>query len=111
MLQAEPPPKAVKVIISKRVPLTGEELKAYEELQNRIKKEEALKASSAKEEDARSTLAGGDAVSDPMAIESGNGIASSEGIFVHFFSYELQTLNHGEGILPCARITSQAYKL
>ena len=39
MLQADPPPKAVKVVVSKRVALVGEELIAYEEEQNRIKKE------------------------------------------------------------------------
>ncbi|KAH9316524.1 hypothetical protein KI387_025151, partial [Taxus chinensis] len=78
MLQAEPPPKAVKVTVSKRVPLTGEELKAYEEQQDRIKKEEALKASSAKEEDARASLVGGDTTSDPMIIDSAGGLVSSE---------------------------------
>ena len=37
-LQAEPPPKVVKVTMSQRIPLTGEELKAYEEEQ-RLKAE------------------------------------------------------------------------
>ncbi|KAK7279800.1 hypothetical protein RJT34_24858 [Clitoria ternatea] len=37
MLQVDPPSKAVKVVVSKRVPLVGEELIAYEEEQNRIK--------------------------------------------------------------------------
>lgn len=32
-LQAEPPPKIVKVTMSKKIPLTGEELQAYEEEQ------------------------------------------------------------------------------
>ncbi|KAA8539926.1 hypothetical protein F0562_026618 [Nyssa sinensis] len=45
MLQADPPPKAVKVTMSKRVPLVGEELAAYKDEQKRIKKEEALKVS------------------------------------------------------------------
>ncbi|KAL9259985.1 Cleavage and polyadenylation specificity factor subunit 2-like protein [Drosera capensis] len=49
MLQADPPPKAVKVTMSQRVPLVGEELAAYEEEQNR-KKEEELKASIKEEE-------------------------------------------------------------
>ncbi|KNA25356.1 hypothetical protein SOVF_007240 [Spinacia oleracea] len=52
MLQADPPPKAVKITLSKRVPLVGEELAAYEEEQNR-KKEEALKASQIKEEEVK----------------------------------------------------------
>ncbi len=32
-LQAEPPPKIVKVTMSQKIPLTGEELHAYEEEQ------------------------------------------------------------------------------
>lgn len=32
-LQAEPPPKVVKVAMSQRIPLVGDELKAYEEEQ------------------------------------------------------------------------------
>jgi hypothetical protein len=32
-LQAEPPPKIVKVTMSQKIPLTGEELQAYEEEQ------------------------------------------------------------------------------
>lgn len=79
MLQAEPPPKAVKVTVSKRVPLTGEELRAYEEEQSRIKKEEALKASNAKEEDAKSSQVGVDAILDPMVIDSAPGLVPSEG--------------------------------
>ncbi|KAJ6851686.1 cleavage and polyadenylation specificity factor subunit 2 [Iris pallida] len=38
MLQVDPPPKAVKVIMSKRVPLVGDELIAFEEAKERIKK-------------------------------------------------------------------------
>ncbi|GLJ14052.1 hypothetical protein SUGI_0224770 [Cryptomeria japonica] len=87
MLQAEPPPKAVKVTVSKRVPLSGEELKAYEEEQSRIKKEEALKASSAKEEDARASLVGGDATSDPMIIDTAGGLVSSEGASPRLWGY------------------------
>ncbi|KAF5480422.1 hypothetical protein F2P56_001174 [Juglans regia] len=68
ILQADPPPKAVKVIMSKRVPLVGEELIAYEEEQNRIKKEETLKAALIKEESKASH--GADVnVSDPMVID------------------------------------------
>lgn len=32
-LQAEPPPKIVKVTMSQKIPLTGEELQAYEDEQ------------------------------------------------------------------------------
>ncbi|GAB2227713.1 hypothetical protein Droror1_Dr00009540 [Drosera rotundifolia] len=49
MLQVDPPPKAVKVTMSQRVPLVGEELAAYEEERNR-KKEEEFKASLKEEE-------------------------------------------------------------
>jgi hypothetical protein len=89
MLQTEPPPKAVKVTVSKRVPLTGEELRAYEEEQNRIRKEEALKASNVKEEDAKSSLVGGDAISDPMVIDSAPGLVPSEGIIMIFLCFLL----------------------
>ncbi|CAL4993750.1 unnamed protein product [Urochloa decumbens] len=44
MLQMDPPPRAVKVTMSNRIPLVGDELKAFEEEQVRIKKEEMLKA-------------------------------------------------------------------
>ncbi|XP_059667087.1 cleavage and polyadenylation specificity factor subunit 2 [Cornus florida] len=70
MLQADPPPKAVKVTMSKRVPLVGEELATYEEEQNRIKKEEALKASLIKEEDSKASHASHPTVGDPMVIDS-----------------------------------------
>ncbi|KAH7538031.1 cleavage and polyadenylation specificity factor subunit 2 isoform X1 [Ziziphus jujuba] len=70
MLQADPPPKAVKVTMSKRVPLVGEELIAYEEEQNRIKKEEALKASIIKEEESKASHGADDNTSDPMVIDA-----------------------------------------
>ncbi|CAN6461690.1 unnamed protein product [Victoria cruziana] len=77
MLQVDPPPKAVKVTLSKRVPLVGEELRAYEEEQSRIKKEEALKAS-LKEDDLK---ASSEVVqSDPMVIDSTKGTTLSEAI-------------------------------
>lgn len=80
MLQADPPPKAVKMTMSKRVPLVGDELIAYEEEQNRIRKEEALKASLMKEEESK-TLHGADInTSDPMIIDAGNSNPSPEGI-------------------------------
>ncbi|XP_068645532.1 cleavage and polyadenylation specificity factor subunit 2 [Aristolochia californica] len=76
MLQVDPPPKAVKVIMRKRVPLVGEELISYEEEQNR-KKEEALKASLVKQEDAKVTQ-GSDNVADPMVIDAPSGPVSSD---------------------------------
>ena len=80
MLQADPPPKAVKVTMSKRVPLVGDELLAYEEEQNRIKKEEAMKASIIKEEESKAVRAS-ENVGDPMVIDASNTQASQEGIF------------------------------
>lgn len=68
MLQVDPPPKAVKVTMSKRVPLVGDELKAYEEEQERIRKQEALKASLIKEE-LRASQGSDAIVSDPMVID------------------------------------------
>ncbi|KAK1260114.1 Cleavage and polyadenylation specificity factor subunit 2 [Acorus gramineus] len=70
MLQADPPPKAVKVTMSKRVPLVGEELKAYEEEQERIKKEEALKASIAKEEELKASRVPDTNLGDPMVVDT-----------------------------------------
>ncbi|ERM95057.1 cleavage and polyadenylation specificity factor subunit 2 [Amborella trichopoda] len=79
MLQVDPPPKVVKVTMHKRVPLVGEELKAYEEEQNRIKKEEALKASLSKEDDLKASCIVPDkSLSDPMVIDSAGGLISSE---------------------------------
>lgn len=72
MLQADPPPKAVKVNVSKRVPLVGEELIAYEEEQNRIKREEALKASLIKEEESKASHGTDTNISDPMVIDASN---------------------------------------
>ena len=86
MLQADPPPKAVKVTMSKRVPLVGDELATYEEEQNRIKKEEALKASTIKEEE---TSHGSDlTVPDPMVIDASNIHASSDGISHYFIDIQ-----------------------
>lgn len=72
MLQADPPPKAVKVTMSKRVPLVGEELIAYEEEQNRIKREEALKATLIKEEESQASHGTDVNMSDPMVIDASN---------------------------------------
>jgi cleavage and polyadenylation specificity factor subunit 2 len=80
MLQADPPPKAVKVTVSKRVPLVGEELVAYEEEQNRIKKEEALKASLMKEEELKASQGADNNTIDAMVIDTGNNQPSPEGM-------------------------------
>lgn len=81
MLQADPPPKAVKVTISKRVPLVGEELAAYEEEQERIKREEALKASLSKEEEMKASHGSDNQLGDPMVIDTAPP-ASSDGILL-----------------------------
>lgn len=78
ILQADPPPKAVKVTMSKRVPLVGEELIAYEEEQNRIKKEEALKASLIKEEEAKASHGADIDTSDPMIVDTSNTHTSAD---------------------------------
>ncbi|XP_047974460.1 cleavage and polyadenylation specificity factor subunit 2 [Salvia hispanica] len=91
VLQSDPPPKAVKVTMSKRIPLVGEELAAYEEEQNRKRKEEALKATLIKEEESRATLGSEQAVGDPMIIDakikqpSSNGAALQHGAFKDVF--------------------------
>lgn len=79
MLQADPPPKAVKVTMSKRVPLVGDELIAYEEEQNRLK-EEALKASLSKVEEPKASHGLENSSSDPMVIDTNNAHASPDGI-------------------------------
>lgn len=87
MLQADPPPKAVKVTMSRRVPLVGEELIAYEEEQTRLKKEEALKASLVKEEESKASLGPDNNLSgDPMVIDANNANASADGTFIHFLA-------------------------
>jgi cleavage and polyadenylation specificity factor subunit 2 len=72
MLQADPPPKAVKMTMSRRVPLVGDELIAYEEEQKRLKREEELKASLIKEEESKVSHGPDNNLSDPMVIDSGN---------------------------------------
>lgn len=79
MLQADPPPKAVKVTMSERVLLVGEELKAYEEEQIRIKKEEATRASLTKEEDLKASHVSDIDAGDPMVIDVSNVHPSSDG--------------------------------
>lgn len=93
MLQADPPPKAVKVVVSKRVPLVGEELIAYEEEQNRIKKE-ALKASLMKEEELKTSHGSDNNNSDPMVVDSGNNHVPPEGM--------MSSINYfGDILLKC----------
>lgn len=89
MLQVDPPPKAVKVTMSKRIPLVGDELKAYEEEQERIKKEEAIKASHVKEEELKASHGSNAKASDPMLIDASSSRKSANGIlwiniFVNF---------------------------
>ena len=83
MLQADPPPKAVKATISKRVPLVGEELAAYEEEQNR-KKEEALRASLVKEEESNAAHSADPSMNDPMVVDSRDTQGSSDGKFIYY---------------------------
>lgn len=90
MLQADPPPKAVKVTVSKRVPLVGDELIAYEEEQNRIKKEEALKASLIKAEELKASHGADSNTSDPMVIDTGNNLVAPEGVCcINYFGANL----------------------
>lgn len=70
MLQSAPPPKFVKVTMSKRVPLAGEELIAYEEEQNRLKREEALRVCLVKEEETKASHGSDDNTSDLMVIDT-----------------------------------------
>lgn len=86
MLQADPPPKAVKVTMSRRVPLVGEELIAYEEEQNRLKKEEALKATLIKEEELKVSH-GPDNLIDPMVIDDNNTHPSLDAVGSHGGGY------------------------
>ena len=87
MLQVDPPPKAVKVTMSKRVPLVGDELKAYEEEQECIKKEEVLKASISKEKELKASHESNAKASDPMVVDASSSRKSSNGIrWPHFFA-------------------------
>ncbi|CAN4087744.1 unnamed protein product [Withania somnifera] len=70
VLQSDPPPKAVKVTMSRRIPLVGEELAAYEEEQERIKRDEALKATLVKEEESKASVGVDVVTSDPMVIDA-----------------------------------------
>ncbi|XP_009605985.1 cleavage and polyadenylation specificity factor subunit 2 isoform X3 [Nicotiana tomentosiformis] len=77
ILQSNPPPKAVKVTMSRRIPLVGEELAAYEEEQNRIKREEALRATLVKEEESKALIGAEVITGDPMVIDANVTHASS----------------------------------
>ncbi|CAM0948434.1 unnamed protein product [Alopecurus aequalis] len=77
MLQVDTPPKAVKVTVSKRIPLVGDELKAYEEEQERIKKEEALKASLSKEEELKASHGSNAKATDLMVVDASSSRKSS----------------------------------
>ncbi|KAL5744627.1 hypothetical protein ACOSQ2_027743 [Xanthoceras sorbifolium] len=83
LLQADPPPKAVKVTMSTRVPLVGEELIAYEEEQNRLKKEEALKASLIKEEESKASHGPDNDLNDPMIVDTNNAHAPLDVVDPH----------------------------
>uniref|UniRef100_A0ACD5TG03 Uncharacterized protein n=1 Tax=Avena sativa TaxID=4498 RepID=A0ACD5TG03_AVESA len=87
MLQVDPPPKAVKLTMSKRIPLVGEELKAYEEEQERVKKEEALKASLSKEELKASHAKASDTmvVDASLSCKSSNDVGGSVDILIDGF--------------------------
>ncbi|XP_052209031.1 cleavage and polyadenylation specificity factor subunit 2 isoform X2 [Diospyros lotus] len=87
MLQADPPPKAVKVTMSKRVPLVGDELAAYEEEQNRIKKEEALKASLVKEEESKASHGSDDIMGDAMVVDASSTRTLSDVVGRHSGAY------------------------
>ncbi|GMH08982.1 hypothetical protein Nepgr_010822 [Nepenthes gracilis] len=78
MLQADPPPKAVKVTMSKKGSFGREELAAFEEEQNR-KKEEALKASLSKEEELKASYGLDPNKGDPMVIDAHDTQGLSDG--------------------------------
>ncbi|KAK4350851.1 hypothetical protein RND71_030164 [Anisodus tanguticus] len=83
ILQSDPPPKAVKVIMSRRIPLVGEELAAYEEEQNKIKREEALKATLVKEEESKASVGAEVVTSDSMVIDTNVTHPSSNAAGLH----------------------------
>lgn len=93
MLQVDPPPKAVKVMMSKRVPLAGDELKAYEEEQERLKKEEAKKAVLIKEEEVKVPDEVEANLPNPMEIDTSTCV-SSDGMLVYLFLSTVYTISH-----------------
>lgn len=60
--------------------MVGEELAAYEEEQNRIKREEALKATLVKEEESKASVGAEVVTSDSMVIDTNVTHPSSNGI-------------------------------
>ncbi|KAH7429674.1 hypothetical protein KP509_09G061000 [Ceratopteris richardii] len=79
MVQTEPVPKFVKVTMSKKVPLTGEELKAYEEEQSRLSKEARQNVMKSEEENKASQVAGHSGVSSDLTMtEAGTAPTQSE---------------------------------
>lgn len=58
-LQTEPAPKVVKVTVSRKVPLTGDELKAYEEEQSRLSKEALQNTIKVHEEESKASQSAG----------------------------------------------------
>lgn len=107
MLQADPPPKAVKVTVSKRVPLAGDELLAYEEEQNR-KKEEALKASLLKEEQSKASHGTDNDTGDPMIIDASSN-ASPDGTMICSFVERANFLQLGIMIIQTVYLNWQRY--
>ncbi|RLM59025.1 hypothetical protein C2845_PM18G04780 [Panicum miliaceum] len=90
----DPPPRAVKVTMSKRVPLVGDELKAYEEEQVQIEKEEMLKDRLVKEGELKASDALNAKAFDPVAIDAssfrkssnaGSRLIGNMGILIHGF--------------------------
>ncbi|KAM0070739.1 hypothetical protein Hdeb2414_s0001g00016681 [Helianthus debilis subsp. tardiflorus] len=69
MLQLDPPSNAIIVNRSKRVPLVREELATYEEEQETIKKEVALKATLVKEEESKAVVDADVSKTDPILID------------------------------------------
>nr|TKW00394.1 hypothetical protein SEVIR_8G106101v2 [Setaria viridis] len=70
MLQVDPPPKAVKVTMSKRIRMVDDELKAYKEEHVPIKKEEMLKARLVKEGELKASQGSNANAFDPVVIDA-----------------------------------------
>jgi cleavage and polyadenylation specificity factor subunit 2 len=78
-LQTEPPPKVVKVTMSQKVPLTGEELKAFEE-QSRAK-QDILKTANISHEEGVTPATG--TSPGPVVATTIDPVKSTEGIMLH----------------------------
>ncbi|CAO2141490.1 unnamed protein product [Urochloa humidicola] len=77
MLQMDPPPRALKVSMSNRIRLVGDELKAYEEEQVRIEKEEMLKARLVKDGGLKESHGSNAKAFDPVVIDASSSHKSS----------------------------------